>query len=682
MRKLIVALVLGVASVLEAPAMAQVAAPVDAPAKPTDVPVRQVVLYSSGVGYFEHIGLVKDNAVTELRFKTDQINDLLKSLILQDSGKGKIGAVVYPSQDPLAKTLRSFQVNLNDNPSLAELLGQLRGARVKVVAGTQQTSATILGVEKKPKAVDRTQIEVWVLNLFSDGSMQAVPLDDIIRIELEDPQLQAELTKALSAVAQARDQDKKPVTINFIGEGQRQVRIGYVVESPIWKTSYRLMLGKDQPQLQGWAIVENQTDTDWNDVQLTLVSGRPISFIMDLYQPLYAQRPTVQLDLWAGLKPPVYSGAMGEKLGLQRKPAGRALNAPAAASMSEIQAGAGDGIYDAAFKSDFDESVQAAATGARLGELFQYSIPSVSLPRQQSAMLPIITDPIQVEKLSIYNASVLPRNPLNGARVTNTTDKHLLQGPITVLEESRYAGDARIEDLPPGQQRLISYGVDLKMLVDASKNRQESSIVSGKIVKGVLQLKNKLVFTQEYAAENKADAEKNLIIEHPFRQNWELVAPEKPLETTDLLYRFALNVPANKPAALTVQEQLVRDEAIVLLPADFDTLLVYARTGALSQPVRDALTRAAQLKQQVIAAERQMTRARQQIAQIRQDQNGIRENIHVAPDRSDFRTTLLKKLEAQEQKINELDTQMAQAQEQKDAAQAELENYLNELNIE
>jgi hypothetical protein len=116
----------------------------------------------------------------------------------------------------------------------------------------------------------------------------AITLDNVSDITFEDPALQDELNRALAALAQARDQDKKPVQIAFEGQGERRVRLGYVVETPVWKTSYRLILGdkETKPRLQGWAIVENQTDNDWSNVQLSLVSGRPISFIQDLYQPL------------------------------------------------------------------------------------------------------------------------------------------------------------------------------------------------------------------------------------------------------------------------------------------------------------------------------------------------------------------------------------------------------------
>ena len=168
----------------------------------TDVPVRSVVLFSSGVGYFEHAGTVRGDGSTELRFKTDQINDILKSLVLQDLDGGHVTAITYPSQDPLSKTLRSFQVDITANPSLADLLNQLRGARVTVQAQGDKVSGTILGVEARQKPVDKGEpVDVHVLNVLTGATIRAIDLTSVSSLSLDDPQLQDELTKALAALA-------------------------------------------------------------------------------------------------------------------------------------------------------------------------------------------------------------------------------------------------------------------------------------------------------------------------------------------------------------------------------------------------------------------------------------------------------------------------------------------------
>ncbi len=532
-------------------------APAPTVAHAADVPVRQVVLFSSGVGFVQHEGKVSGDAETTLRFKTGQINDILKSLVLQDLDGGRAGAVTYPSMDPLEKTLGSFQINLGGNPSLGDLLNQVRGATVMVALGAENFPGTVLGVEMKTVAKDREDhaIERPFLNLVTDRGIRSVALDDVRALKLEDAGLQEELNKALAALAGARDQDKKPVALHFAGSGERRVRVGYVVETPIWKASYRLVLPEDggdgKATLQGWAIVENQTDSDWNDVRLSLVSGRPISFRQDLYQSLYVPRPEVKPELYSSLRPQTYEGGQGEAAAGSARvsdsdeaPAGvlrsvakrRAMPAPPMPMAAPMAPGA---VADMAVAAETPEpafnpaqSVASAAQTAQLGELFQYTVPAVSLPRQRSAMIPILNDPVEAERLSIFNERTLAKFALNGARVKvspGADKKALLQGPVSVFDAGGYAGDASLGDVPAGQARLLSYGVELQPTVAPRAGRGASSLVTGKIVDGTLQVTYRRRAKKDYAAENKADKPKRLLIEHPRRGDaWKLVGTDLP----------------------------------------------------------------------------------------------------------------------------------------------------------
>ena len=646
--------------------------------KGVEIPIRQVVLYSSGVGYFEHFGTVTGDGTAELRFKTEQINDILKSLVLQDLDGGMVSTITYPSQDPLSRTLKSFEVDITGNPPLADLLNQLRGAKVTVsTVEPGSTSGIILGVEKKRKTTGNngTVIETHVLNILSGGQIRSLELSELRSVQLDDPKLQEELTAAL---AQARDQDKKPVTIHFTGQGDHRVRIGYVIETPVWKTSYRLILpiGDAKPHLQGWAIIDNQTDNDWNDVQLSLVSGRPISFIQDLYQPLYVPRQVVQPPQYANLESRRYGEGMSrdDKAKAQRKSEG-------ASGASPQMAAPAPRAYESENSMDATASVSSSASTAEVGELFQYTVSNVSLARQRSAMIPIVSDDIQVQKVSIYNASVLPRNPLNGARITNSTDKHLLAGPITVLEAGAYAGDAQIGNLPPGQNRLISYGIDLQMLVDSSHNTSNSSIVSGKIVKGVLQISHKQVFQQDYVTENKSKKDKTLIIEHPVRPGWDLTSTDKPVETTDQVYRFSQSIPAGQKATFAVQQQIVTGESVALLSADLNQLAFYSRNGAIPQNVRDVLVKAMELKQQLTDIQRQIDDTQRYLTETNTDQARTRQNLGSVPQNSDFYKQSLQKMGEQEKKIEQLQSDLQQLRQKQDQQRQELENFLNNANV-
>ncbi|HWH51248.1 MAG TPA: DUF4139 domain-containing protein [Gemmatimonadaceae bacterium] len=665
-------------------------APAQSPRATADVPVTRVMLFSSGVGYFEHAGTVRGNSATELRFKTSQINDILKSLVLDDRDGGHVAAITYPSQDPIDKALKSFQVDITGNPSLAQLLNQLRGARVTVQAQAANLTGTIMGVETRRVTTDRGTVDQPVLDLLSGATIRAIDLSSISNLSLDDPQLQEELSRALGALAQARDQDRKPVTIDFTGSGVRRVRIGYVVETPVWKTSYRLVLNDTTraARLQGWAIVENQTESDWNDVSLSLVSGRPISFMMDLYRPLYATRPTVTPELFASLRPQLYGAGIDTRRDTAAFDMRKAFGTPSAngrvramvgssiARMSEV-------VMTASGEPpiDVNEAVNAAGTATSLGALFHYTVPNVTLARQKSAMLPIIADDVGVERVSIYNSSVLATNPLIGVRLTNSSGKHLLQGPVTVLDNGGYAGDARIDDVPPGQERLLSYGIDLEMRVDDSKRADSNAVRTAKIDKGLLIVTRKLDEARTYVADNQSAKDKTLIIEHPVMHGWTLVDTPAPVETTPSVYRFKGVVAAHKVSTFTVQQEIVTDQSIAMLPSDIGQLVQYTTSGAIPAAVRDAIAEAIRLKQAVTDAQNDMNARTARINEITAEQARIRENMKTVSQTTDYYQRLLGKLNAQESSIEAMQRERDQFSAARDAARVRLEAYLATLTV-
>lgn len=669
-------------------AAAAAQSPRSAPAS-TDVPVTKVVLFSSGVGYFEHVGTVHGSGSTELRFKTGQINDVLKSIVLQDQDGGRVGTITYPSQDPLTKTLRSFQVDITQNPGLGQLLNQLRGARVSVQAQAERITGTVLGVESRRKAADKGDpVDVSVLNLLTGAAIRSVELPAISGLSLEDPQLQDELAKALAALVQARDQDKKPVTISFSGTGDRRVRVGYVVETPVWKTSYRLLLddAHNIGRLQGWAIVENQTESDWNDVSLSLVSGHPISFVMDLYQPLYATRPTVVPALFAGLRPQLYeSGLAGRADTVPMSRRAEAPRAPPARRVGYNPDGTPNvmALNEVVITSAIDAgaSVRGMAATSDMGALFEYHVGNVVLPRQKSAMLPIITDSIGIERVSIYNASVLSTHPLNGVRLKNSTGKHLLQGPVTVLDRGTYAGDARIDDVPRGQERLLSYGIDLDVAVDNTRHTASDLVVNATIDNGMLTIRRKLVTARTYAFDNKSATDRPVIIEHPIAAGARLVDTPPPVETTPSVYRFRGTAIAGKVTTLTVKEETTLDDAIALLPADIVQITQISRGGDIPKVVRDALARAVELKQAMIDVDREIAARTQALADISAEQSRIRENMKTVAPSVQYYERLLAKLNEQESSIESLQKAREALVARRESSRRALEEYVGSLRL-
>jgi hypothetical protein len=675
--------------------------------KSASLPVNEVILYSSGVGYFQRSGKVAGDARVDLSFPAQDVNDLLKSLVVRDLGGGQVTTVAYDSHDPVEKTLQSFALNLNGNPSFAALLEQARGEKVEVTlqqaANTQPGTLTgaILGTEtqKQPAGKDAVA-EVAVLNLWCAEGLRAVKLSDVQRVRFLSPVLEGEVRKALEALAQGHDAQKKGVSLSFAGKGEREVRVGYVVEAPVWKTSYRLVLSKEgKPFLQGWAVVENPSDEDWQHVGMALVSGRPISFRMDLYDPLYAPRPLVEPELFASLRPPTYEGAIegrpmavgggGGLGGAGTKPAApRMLRDMGRVEKDEQQKATGlnhnvDRLGEAAVPMDLRQGVQSAASAQQLGDSFEYVLDEpVSLPRQKSALLPIVNKEVDGQRVSIYNQNTHPKFPLLGLRFKNTSGLHLMQGPITVFEGSAYAGDSRVLDLQPGEERLLSYAVDLGTEVEAVADNPKHTLTKVKAVKGVLYTTTRQVEGKTYRAKNRSGQDRTLLIEHPYRPDFRLTSKDQPAERARDVYRFELKLPAGQSATETVTEETDLVSQVQMSNADDNSIRVVIKSDAISPKVKEALGKALELKGRVERVRQELGHAQQQLGDIEKDQQRIRANLKETPPTAEAYKKYLAKLDAQETEVDTLRDQIKTLQDDQLARQKDYDTFLANLDVE
>lgn len=660
----------------------------------TALPLSKIVLYSSGVGYFQHDGTVNNRTQLDLRMHANQINDMLKSLIVQDFGGGRISTVTYGSRDPVTKTLGSFGINLNGNPTLGQILTQVRGEPVEVTA-PNPIIGTLIGVEKKTESIGEGSqhrvIEQEYVTLLTEEGFRSLSLANVQRIKLTNPTLNAELHQALAALAANHDAQKKTVSITFDGAGIRQARVAYLTETPVWKTTYRLVLDEDKsPYLQGWAIVENQTPQDWHNVKLSLVSGRPISFTMDLYQPLYNPRPVVQPELYANLKPQTYGDAMDELKPMASAPPARSdmkkerllgkmaqgfsgglANAPAAKAVAaEMEMGS------------LEEDVAPMAMAEDKGELFEYRIDQpVTLAKHTSALLPIIGQTLQGQKVSLYNQSVNAKHPLNGYRLKNTSGLYLMQGPITLFDSGTYAGDARIEDLPAGQDRLISYALDLKTEVEPKLEGGTQELATVSLKKGTMLISRRLVEDRTYLVKNRDAKTKTVLIEQPYRADWKLAEPKEPTERTRGLYRFSITVEPGKSATLRVKETLPIQESILLMDSGIDQIVYYQQAKEVSLKVKEALQRVVQLRSKLDDARTQRTRLDHRTAEITAEHTRIRENMQRLPQNSDLYTRYVKKLDQQETELEKLRKEIETLKNTEEEHRRELQNYVMNLDV-
>jgi len=661
------------------------------------LPITRVTLYTSGVGYFERGGEIEGDARLTLYFPVGSVNDVLKSLVLLDGGGGGIAPVTYAAQDPVHKALAAFSLDVGDNPDRATLLGRMRGVAVTLTTDDHAPLTGIIsGVETQTVFLPEGQgtTERPLLTVLAGDALHTVPLDSVRSLQINDAALADELRQALAAVAQGRDAGKRPVTLTFSGEGRRAVQIGYLLEAPAWQTSYRLVLG-DTPRLQGWALVQNTGQDDWSDAHLSLVSGRPISFIQDLYTPLYVHRPTVQPRIPASPTPQTYASDMmaqgialeepvmvGAVMAAAPAPAGpRVSRARKATDMAEL-GGSGMNPAQAALGS-------VAATGASLGAaLFAYHIDvPVSVPRQQSAMIPFVAAPVQAERVSVYNSRVQADHPLSGVRLKNTTDLHLMGGPLTVFDTqdegaAGYVGDALMDDTEAGQTRLLTYAIDLAVDADVKQNIQSGTVTEIRIIKGVLKVSRKDRLVNDYTFKNNGTAARVIIVEHPNSgERWRLTEPETPAERTANHYRFDLPAPAGAAVTFSVHEERSYVDSLALVNSNRETLAVYTSSPEATAPVRAALEEVASRSHRLADLKVRVADLDAQIQAISKGQERIRKNMEALDHKSDLYRRYVGELDKQETQIGALTAERDARQAEMTSAHADLSSYVAGLNL-
>jgi len=289
------------------------------------LPVKRVVLYKNGVGYFEHAARVHGTEDLSIDFTTSQLNDVLKSLTAVDLGDGRVSSVRYNSIAPLDERLKSLRLPFGEQVTQAEYLTALRGARVEVHSLSATATGRLLSVEKirKQRAHDEFE-DVTIFSIVTDtGEMRNFDLAAGASVRIVERELTDEVGRYLSLIGASRARDVRRMSLTASGSGDRDIFVSYISEVPVWKSTYRILLPEkpnQRPLLQGWAIVDNTIGEDWKDVQLSLVAGAPQSFIQNISQPFYARRPVIPLPESAMLTPQSHQATLEQFAQLQAAP--------------------------------------------------------------------------------------------------------------------------------------------------------------------------------------------------------------------------------------------------------------------------------------------------------------------------------------------------------------------------
>jgi len=632
------------------------------------LPLKRIVILTSGLAYYEHSGSLNGDVKIDIPFKLEAVNDALKTLVINDPSSAN-PSITYQSENTLFQTLRSLSIDLSDEPSLAIILSRLKGAEVEISSPTPY-SGRITGIEYRMLNSGYMQTaEPWLL-LSTDQGLRPFSMSEISLIKFKDNSVEQDLNRALDLIAASRNSSTRQLTVNLPGSGRRDVTISYVIPSPVWKVSYRLDLGASRPLFQGWAIVDNDSDNDWNNVTLSLVAGRPSSFIQNLYPPYYVTRQVLPLAIAGAAEAVVHDRSY------QISPS-QAYAQTESMMMDMERDVSAMSVRSASPSSNLAGGVMETASASAAGSQFEFTIKNqVSLNRRMSAMLPLVESAIDARKLLIYSGG---RHPRLGAEITNTSGMKLPAGPVTVYDGGIYAGDALLEFWSENEKRLISFGEDLSVtaaMSDANTREVSTVTVSG----GVMTINRNQTFTKTYTFVNSASDSKSLVVEHSRTVQTELVSPQAS-EQTASIYRFNVTLPENRETILTVNERRPVSERITLLSLRPESFLSYTTNQEIPSRVRQALQRAVELKQEADAASRTVADIEAQRTRLISDQDRIRRNLEAAGSQTQQGQEYLRRLTSLDSEIDAITPSLEKAQNNARTAQQAYENYLGSLNL-
>ena len=630
-----------------------------------DLPVKQVTLYKHGIGYFERAGTVPAGEEVRLDFKNTDMNDVLKSLIVFDFNGGKISGIRYDSNATLEQQLEKYPFTIGSNQMLSAFLDRIKGAHLEVNVGDGKQTGVILSARSMATGGrdNREIVNEQITLLLDSGAIASFDLAGVRSMQLLDPHLQEQLKQYLTTIAQANSKDKRSIYVDSNGSANRNLRLSYITPVAIWKSSYRLSLDPANSRLEGWAIVDNTTDEDWNNVKLSVVSGRPISFISLLDTPRYGNRQVAELPEDRAAGPVVYSGSVNALA--SGNVAAAAPPQPSPVPMMAPSAGLfkREGVLAGAAQTvEVRQSSVQGATGATLGELFEYNFAGpVTIKKNQSAMLPFLQDKIAARKLLIYKDGD-GDHPVNAAEVTNNTAKTLDGGPITVYDDGAYAGEALVETFKAGDKRLIGYAVDYGTLVEEDDETDDNKIVREISAKeGVLTLRSAERETTTYSIKNVDPKAKTLIVQQE-GTDYKVLSP-KPLERTSTAYRFEVRLPANGSQELKVEREHVTAEETVVNSATPDSLVEIVQNKQLSDAGRRQLQTIVDLKNKLVESQANLNALNSKNSELTEEQTRLRQNIDS-----------LNRVKGQEDQVRQYssrlganETEMAKLRDQRDA---------------
>ncbi len=700
------------------PAKARTAAPAAQPTATKDLPVRKVVLYKNGVGYFEHAGTVMGNQRVAIDFTSPQLNDVLQSLTVLDQGGGRIGGVNYNSTTPLSEQLKTLSLGMSDDPTSTELFQALRGQRVEVTGAPGGTiSGRLMSIEsrsvKEGSGDSGATVDKFYLTLVgATGAVRVIELTPALSVRPVDAALQGQLDRYLELLSTTHASGLRHLTLDALGQGTRELRVSYISEVPVWKATYRIVFPRDAKSnaiVQGWAVVDNTVGADWDNVQLSLVAGAPQSFIQPLSQPLYVRRPEVPIATAAETTPQTHEAAehvvhvQSEMMNNQLvAPSRIPMNAKAiggpmrmvpgsssetvsieANEVSPGLAGSSGGVMGSVFSGGVyrpsDALQQGDVSTNAFDDFFEYALTQpVTIHKNESAMVPILQQELPAEHVTLWSEK--NRKPLRAVWLENTSKLTLDSGSFSIFESGAFAGEGLLDPIHPGEKRLLSYATDQAVKVHRGGFAETRTLRHIALHNGVLVETNSEVTESKYTVANAADEARTVIVEHPRRPNGELDSDLKPAETTAIAYRFRVAIDPNQSVELKVGERANLSETVVINP-NLDHTAFLIQVSKYTPELEEKLRPLIEAETALSDLNHKLADNQQRQKTLTDDEARARENL-TALKGNDAAKRFAEELNRAEDDLGTARKEQAGLEQQRDAARAKFTGLIAQLSFE
>jgi hypothetical protein len=619
--------------------------------------IAEVLLSSGGLAEIVRTFDADGDASIRMTVPAEQVDDVLKSLVVADPG-GTVTGVSLVGADSVSEAFRTLPFGPEDLASPAAVAAAMRGFEVTVDDGEGNVATgVILGVSEVQRGTAGNPVAVPAVAVQTGaGAVRQVLLGPAATLTFADPVIAGRIVAAGKALRGGKDGAGRSVLVETAGQGTRDVALSYVAAAPVWKVAYRAIAGKDgKVRVQGWAVLENATGEDWEDVRVTLSSSNPVALKQRLYPMVWRDRREAPLALPGGpVDVPLDDGALmardkraasgAEYPGEMPSPA-----APVMADMAMVE----DGEYlpRAQFKAEPSAPTQQAVSVE--GDVgIRFTIPRpVDVPSGHTLSVPIIDADYDAEVVSLWRPGG-GRHPVAALFVTNGPDASLPPGIFTVYDPDGYMGDAQILGIPPGETRYAAFAADPKVGVE-SETRATDSIAGVTADRGVVTFSREYRRVTTYTVDGAVTAPRTVMIDHPRQIGWDLDTDADVESETGAEARLRVRLEPGGGARVTVTESVVSGEELYLADADLDTLVAWSSTSALDPGVRAAFARIAGLRRALADTETALADAEAAIVWLTAEQDRVRGNLGAVPQTSDLAKTYLARMATLDEAIME-----------------------------